>query len=914
MVDLTKTSDEHLEELTQVLEDMDNSNEGDSLTGFLFDEEIFLKDKKNSRTSGSKSSLIEDLFKIKTPLTSATSIRTNTELESKLSFEHEDVNELFPQKTSNFTARSNNVFLQSESSTEKHAQKLRNVSKNEEDILANLLGNDKLDVVDDKSRRSTLKETLFENKPRSSFTKNMESENSIHPAEFTTIAQKQKSQLADQSTMSTVKEFRRGRRNAKIINDPLGLLSIDLLSEQNLVPVMNENAPARDSVVQSSKLEENLPEWLGGTKKLQEKKGAEVKDEVSPKNRLPDNVERIPTSKETIESQHLKNSIVSKTVNENKLEGVQVPEHLSLLFSTQFNQQAAIMTMQQQEHELRTANVLSQQNEQLNKVSDAQHSILHNQENQFNVLLKLQLEKQLLLEKQIKLQQERIDQYIQTLMAQPTPISSTTSVYTTCKSDESEKEKCLLNKKEELENAIKVLQVEKSKLESTLSTISEIHNNEMIYQAEFYERQVSFLKEGILKFEEKTRQDAEILETDYMAKLEKLRNEKVQMENLYKEEIHNLKSEHAQHIQEINELHSKNVKFLQKEYLDVIENICKAKKTEDQVIESITTQKIDIENMLQKANSIIGNMKEFKEKVDDNKNNLMECHENYLKVYEDDIKAEKLYLKNRNSIFEGHQNKFIETTEKFGNQLMQLISELQKQTTQNNQMQEMFENRATNLVRERELFEEKVRWERDYLQTLKESWVKEQERQLKLLAEEREVLTTEKVQLQITNRLKINSDDIAKVELEAAIQTAQEAITSANQEKLKWQEKLNELNVHEQILQGKERLLVSRAKELEKLTQSALTKKEEGIKALKDAKHLENQHKEKLDLGQMISVSCETEKPERDVNVSYNFQNKMFPFSVTQSTSQMTSDFMKIVDPNLVMLKLNHDNHYYSIT
>lgn len=44
--------------------------------------------------------------------------------------------------------------------------------------------------------------------------------------------------------------------------------------------------------------------------------------------------------------------------------------------------------------------------------------------------------------------------------------------------------------------------------------------------------------------------------------------------------------------------------------------------------------------------------------------------------------------------------------------------------------------------------------------------------------------------------------------------------------------------------------------------------------------------------GRMISVSCETEKPERDLNVPHNFQTEILPFSVMHSTSQITSELM----------------------
>ena len=45
----------------------------------------------------------------------------------------------------------------------------------------------------------------------------------------------------------------------------------------------------------------------------------------------------------------------------------------------------------------------------------------------------------------------------------------------------------------------------------------------------------------MIKLEERTKQEIDSLETDYIAKIEKLRNEKVQVEDFYKEEIHKLK-------------------------------------------------------------------------------------------------------------------------------------------------------------------------------------------------------------------------------------------------------------------------------------------------------------------------------------------------------------------------------------
>lgn len=56
-----------------------------------------------------------------------------------------------------------------------------------------------------------------------------------------------------------------------------------------------------------------------------------------------------------------------------------------------------------------------------------------------------------------------------------------------------------------------------------------------------FRRQISFLKDSITKSEERVKHEIEYLETDYITKFEKLRDEKLQLENQYKEEIHNLK-------------------------------------------------------------------------------------------------------------------------------------------------------------------------------------------------------------------------------------------------------------------------------------------------------------------------------------------------------------------------------------
>jgi len=66
--------------------------------------------------------------------------------------------------------------------------------------------------------------------------------------------------------------------------------------------------------------------------------------------------------------------------------------------------------------------------------------------------------------------------------------------------------------------------------------------NDIIY-IYFLRRQIGFLQERTNTLEKRMQQELECLETDYETKIEKLKNEKLQIETFYKEEIQNLKVE-----------------------------------------------------------------------------------------------------------------------------------------------------------------------------------------------------------------------------------------------------------------------------------------------------------------------------------------------------------------------------------
>lgn len=243
-----------------------------------------------------------------------------------------------------------------------------------------------------------------------------------------------------------------------------------------------------------SNVSDDLPEWLGGKKKINqtEDKGGSG---ISLK----------------IEENKYKNEDIEKVEQKISQQSSFLYPAVPLFAGAQFEQQSAIVAMQQQEHELRTATILSHQTDQLNFIVESQKNKMEEQEKLFDSLIKRQVDRQAILESQIKLQQARIDHYIQVnvnaikftiklekkknskhiflffltpkaLVKQP-PITLSSASGSSNDKNTSQDNKEDENYKVESESLLHTLQVEKSSLEHMVEILKEKHEREIkIYE------------------------------------------------------------------------------------------------------------------------------------------------------------------------------------------------------------------------------------------------------------------------------------------------------------------------------------------------------------------------------------------------------------------------------------------------
>lgn len=111
------------------------------------------------------------------------------------------------------------------------------------------------------------------------------------------------------------------------------------------------------------------------------------------------------------------------------------------------------------------------------------------------------------------------------------------------------------------------------------------------------------------------------------------------------------------------------------------------------------------------------------------------------------------------------RKKLLEISQNLDVGTAQLTAEFKKNSSLINETEERLATRERALLREKQLFDEQMKWEREHLQAIKEAWSKEQERQLKLIHIERENVANERAKLEVSFKLKSSTDEMAKIEV-----------------------------------------------------------------------------------------------------------------------------------------------------
>lgn len=164
---------------------------------------------------------------------------------------------------------------------------------------------------------------------------------------------------------------------------------------------------------------------------------------------------------------------------------IQNSQNLSQIMSSyNLETETALSNLKQQENQLIIARQMKSQEQALFEMQKKQQSLINQQELQFNDLLQKQLHRQNLLENNIKSQQERINGFIQILMAQPSGISEEIVKSGDFRNLEARSSNEIQDIN--LENEVRKLELEKLRLEDLISNVNSNHEKEMVLLEQSY--------------------------------------------------------------------------------------------------------------------------------------------------------------------------------------------------------------------------------------------------------------------------------------------------------------------------------------------------------------------------------------------------------------------------------------------
>lgn len=305
---------------------------------------------------------------------------------------------------------------------------------------------------------------------------------------------------------------------------------------------------------------------------------------------------------------------------------------------------SSLQNLKQQEFQLMVASQMKTQENVLLDMKHKQQELLHQQELQFNDLLKKQIFRQSELEDIIKQQQERINTHIQVLMTSQANAPYIDNRFVTEKAQKSEKKEENPIERIELEAELKKLEMEKLRLEDLLSNVNDNHEKEIIMIEQSYKKRISMLEDSLQSLENRYKDEIKNMEDFFQRKITSSDLEKQHIISNFENQLKAFENDRQSTIAKLKINYETDLESLKRHYEDMVENIRKSKLIEFAVAQESTSY-IDVlrqaSNNLESASGDISSLHEIlQEKM------MVQEKEKELQLANREKKIEGIFLKN----------------------------------------------------------------------------------------------------------------------------------------------------------------------------------------------------------------------------------------------------------------------------
>ncbi|KAH8315287.1 hypothetical protein KR074_003630 [Drosophila pseudoananassae] len=503
--------------------------------------------------------------------------------------------------------------------------------------------------------------------------------------------------------------------------------------------------------------------------------------EVSTPAKNPTEILRLPDSDENDQDHEAEIPAVapSSTATQNIL----MLSNLNMESSHKFN------ALQQQEAQLVIAAQMKNQERTLMEMQRRQES----QDRKFQALIQQQLQRQQQMEENIKGQQERINMHIQLMMAQPVHVQEIPaataekpepSIMDTTREVSKEQEHLL-----QLETDVKRNMLEKQRLEELVANMKVNYEQEIEMIDTSYKKQLKVLEEHLAAVEERLKLENTELRQYYTEKLEKLKED-------YMEQISNLKQDHEDEVRKLRHSHE----------LD-LEGIRQAKSLELSAVQ-------DHGNYLETLRLASDNLKELRDGMSGSQE-----RERQLDIRERRLADQERRLKIDEETADQEKRRLMELVSTLELQLGRLSKESAEENWQLRQRMASLEAERKAFEREKEFHREQMERDEKRVEELKTLQLAETERLHNDLQQERTQLAVERQKLELQHELHEHGDlDKDRLELEAQLKVARDAIRRADEERDRCHKLQREVEQRKRHLLDKENALNLKEDELGQAT------------------------------------------------------------------------------------------------
>ncbi|XP_047027085.1 paramyosin-like [Helicoverpa zea] len=570
-----------------------------------------------------------------------------------------------------------------------------------------------------------------------------------------------------------------------------------------------------------------MPSWLvGGESK---KKKSEEKKVVGKPEPATEKAKPMPQKEEQTKVEESKEEVKKDTDTMEQMVKLNPPSNILHGSNEDITAEGAALYMQQQESQIMVALQLKAQEEKLaalqmrqKESQRVQREAAQAQHAQLDAMLRKQAENRQQMQSIISAHQERITQRIKALLGPENVANEDVPNY-------QEEYQTVGDHKDAPHTR------EKKQLLQLVQSLQENHDKEIDLMETSYRRQLAFLEVSLNQTEERMKEESEKLVKFYSEKIHWLEEHHNLYKKMTEENLVALTDRHKTENEMLIQQHLENVRVLQEHHAALMENIKKAVKQEQVLIQDSASFSSDLQELLIDVKENKNNCKEVLEKVQLLVESTERRNDASVQVRETQINdmIQQLKKERDNMDIEKVENR--ETIKMLEARLKQMTSMIEEESATLKQKRMEFEFEKATFNKQTEFAKNVLKKQDDEIKMLREDIQKEYQEKITKIDEEKAKAIKESASLA---REKSSVQNF-KQELEKMKAELQAQLEEVSEEKSK-------LNVEKQQLHMEEQRIIAKSRDLDLLAKTAMEKQTHADKKYSEAEFIQRMYEERI--------------------------------------------------------------------